>query len=70
MFVFVDDFSKTTCEKCGGSNIIQIEYPPEHPDHYDGISETLCLTCGTRTGRWSGKELGINEFEKRYGSLL
>ncbi len=67
MFVSVNDFSKTICQKCGSNNVIHVEYPPEHPEHYDGVSERVCLTCGTRVGRWSGKELGINEYEKRYG---
>lgn len=59
------DFNKPICEKCGGNYIIQVEYPPEHPEHYDGISETVCMTCARRVGRWSGKELGLDEYEKR-----
>jgi len=58
------DFSKKICEKCGGTEIIQVEYPYDHPEHYDGISETVCMTCTVRIGRWSGKELGIEEYEK------
>jgi len=67
MFVFMTDFSKNKCDTCGGIEIIQVEYPHDHPEHYDGISETVCMTCAVRIGRWSGKKLGIGEYEKRYG---
>ena len=65
MFLFMQDLNKLICEKCGGDNLIQVEYPPEHPKHYDGISEIVCMTCARRVGRWSGKELGPDEYEKR-----
>jgi len=55
------------CPKCGSNNIILVEYAWDHPDHYDGISEIYCRDCNTRIGRWSGKELKDDEFEKRYG---
>lgn len=41
-----------------------IEYNGMHPDHYDGISEIDCNDCKARFGRWSGKELIDDEFEK------
>ena len=65
MFLFMQDLNKLICEKCGGDNLIQVEYLPEHPEHYDGISEIVCMTCARRVGRWSGKELGPDECEKR-----
>lgn len=58
---------KEKCKKCGSENIIMVEYEGMHPDHYDGVSEIACNKCGTRFGRWSGKELAEEEFEKRYG---
>lgn len=65
MFVSMQDFNKIICEKCGGDKIVLVEYPPEHPERYDGISEIVCMTCAKRVGRWSGKELGPDEYEKR-----
>ena len=44
-----------------------IEYSYDNPQHYDGISEWRCETCGMRIGRWSGKELRNNEPELRFG---
>lgn len=59
---------KEKCKKCGSENIVMVEYDRMHPDHYDGVSEIACKDCSARFGRWSGKELGSNETEKRYGS--
>lgn len=59
--------SETKCRKCGSENIIRVEYDGMHPEHYDGISEIDCRDCGARFGRWSGKELGEGEVEKRGG---
>lgn len=56
------------CPKCQSENIVMVEYAYDHPEHYDGISEINCLSCKTRFGRWSGKELGPDESEKRPGS--
>ncbi len=58
---------KEKCKKCGSENIIMVEYNMMHPDHYDGVSEIKCIDCGTRFGRWSGKELGHDETERRNG---
>ncbi len=56
---------ETKCPKCQSENIIFVEYAHDHPEHYDGTSEIKCLSCGARFGRWSGKELGSDEYEKR-----
>ncbi|MFA6392894.1 MAG: hypothetical protein WCW54_02330 [Candidatus Paceibacterota bacterium] len=58
---------KEKCKKCGSENIIMVEYDGMHPDHYDGISEIDCQDCKARFGRWSGKELSLDETEKIYG---
>ena len=42
-----------------------VEYDWTNPQHYDGVSEYSCLNCGTRRGRWSGKILGLNEYEDK-----
>ncbi len=55
------------CRKCGGTNIIMVEYSYDHPEHYDGVSEVVCNDCKSRFGRWSGKELAEGEFEIRGG---
>lgn len=60
---------KEKCLKCGSTNILMIEYGWPFPlgADYDGISEIKCNDCGARTGRWSGKILKKDEFERRYG---
>lgn len=55
------------CRKCDSTGIVMVEYEGMHPNHYDGISEIMCKKCGTRIGRWSGKELQKGETEPRYG---
>jgi len=55
------------CKKCGSKNIGFAEYSYDHPEHYDRVSEIVCLDCKARFGRWSGKELAKGESEKRYG---
>ena len=55
------------CRKCQSKKIIFVEYPHDHPEHYDGVSEIVCLYCGTHFGRWSEKELDIGEDERRPG---
>ncbi len=55
------------CKKCGKRDWIRIEYGYPHPEHYDGISEWRCESCGTRFGRWTGKILSDGESEKKYG---
>ena len=44
-------------------------YAPDTPSEviYDGISEIQCQDCGTRSGRWSLRELKDGELERRYG---
>lgn len=56
---------ETKCQKCKSEKIIFVEYSWDHPEHYDGTSEIECLDCGARFGRWSGKELCPDEYEKR-----
>jgi hypothetical protein len=56
---------KATC--CQAPNIIMVQYHWESKNHYDGVSEYKCQSCGYRQGRWSGKELEDGEEEKRYG---
>ena len=57
------------CKKCGSEKIVMVEYNHEDPEHYDGISEIDCLDCKARIGRWSGKELGEGEVERRFGGM-
>jgi len=63
---------KLICAKCGSMNVLMIEYcdptgkiPFEH--QYDGISEFKCQDCGFRVGRWSGRELIGDDYERKYG---
>ena len=49
------------------SRRIGVEYNHHNVNHYDGISEWMCPDCGARRGRWSGKLLGLNEYERRWG---
>ncbi len=53
------------CKKCNSTKVIFVEYEMSHPQYYDGISEIECLDCGSRFGRWSGKELAQGEFESK-----
>lgn len=60
----------TVCPTCGNASnetITGVEYSYGHPERYDGISEWNCRKCNTRWGRWSGKVLKANEYEKRWG---
>lgn len=54
------------CLKCNGQ-IIGVEYHGLDPYHYDGISEWECAKCGSRWGRWSGRELAEGEKEPPRG---
>lgn len=45
------------------SQVIGVEYQGS----FDGVSEWRCPHCGRREGRWSGKVLGDDETEERYG---
>jgi len=42
--------------------------PFEH--QYDGISEWNCLDCKTRWGRWSGRILKGDDYEKKFGQNI
>lgn len=57
------------CKKCNSEKIILVEYDMTHTEYYDGFSEVECLDCATRIGRWSGNELGIGEFEVKFGII-
>lgn len=50
--------------KCCGE-IIGVQYPHSHPQHYDGVSEWLCFKCKKRIGRWSCRVLKDGEYEDR-----
>ena len=59
---------KPSCANCGNAeNLIGVEYSYTEPHHYDGVSEWKCDRCGSRTGRWSGKQLTGDETEPPYG---
>ena len=55
------------CGKCGGGNLVAVEYGYDEPEHYDGVSEWVCMDCGYRVGRWSGRVLTGDDRERRYG---
>ena len=55
------------CKKCGSSKIVMVEYSIDNPEYYDGASEIECQDCGARFGRWSGKQLGAGEVERKFG---
>jgi len=64
------------CIKCKSKNIMGVEYfeptekriPFEH--QYDGVSEWQCLDCKTRWGRWSGRILKDDDYEKKFGQNI
>jgi len=56
-----------SCKKCGGNNLMMVEYDRLSPEYYDGVSEIDCQDCGARIGRWSGRELVEGEVEKKSG---
>ena len=55
-----------TCPDCQ-KQMLACEYPYNHPEHYDGISEWECESCKVRFGSWYGKALTVTECEKRFG---
>ena len=56
------------CIKCNSTNLIGMEYA-DGDYRYDGISEYDCQDCGSRFGRWSGKELIGDDREPPYGEM-
>lgn len=58
-----------TCQRCAASaeHIAGVQYSYDHPEHYDGVSEWVCLKCGLRVGRWTGKILTGGATEPRFG---
>jgi hypothetical protein len=49
------------------SRVIGVEYAYDDPGHYDGVSEWRCPDCGRREGRWSGRPLQGDDFERPFG---
>lgn len=51
------------------AEVVLCQYDYDHPAHYDGASEYVCMApgCGRREGRWSGKVLVGDEYEERFG---
>ena len=45
-------------------NMVGIEYPWNHPRHYDGVSEWKCTQCGTRIDRFTNKIIPEEEREE------
>lgn len=75
--VLHDSHGHITCPKCGKPMIL-VEYSYDSPNHYDGVSEYVCIKkgqwgsmdatgCGLRVGRWSGKILTGKMQEKPFG---
>ena len=46
------------------TNVMGLQYPLDHPHHYDGVSEWHC-ECGARINRWTGEPLVLGEVAKR-----
>ena len=57
---------------CGHSKefLVYIQYPYDHPNHYDGASEITCTECKRRWGRFTGRELKEGESEAREAQWL
>jgi len=51
-------------KQTAGINYIGVEYPYDHPAHYDGVSEWNCTACGGRIGRFTSKILHGEEYEE------
>lgn len=43
-------------------NVVGIQYPYDHPAHYDGVSEWQCTHCKARFNRFTGELLGPGEY--------
>jgi DNA-directed RNA polymerase subunit RPC12/RpoP len=55
------------CPRCGPKVMGGCEYAYGSPERYDGISEWVCPSCGTRVGRWTGRVLTGSMAEPRFG---
>lgn len=56
------------CQRCDKFvTAFAIEYPHDHPEHYDGVSEYQCPRCGRREGRWTEAVLTGGSSEPRLG---
>lgn len=49
------------------SRLVGVEYLRGHPGRYDGVSEWVCPDCGYREGRWSGRALVGDDYERPLG---
>jgi len=60
----IEQLMKTgKCEKCDGK-LVCVNYDRNNIENvYDGWGELMCVKCGHRRGRWSGKVL-IGEEEE------
>lgn len=69
-----DEIPESARELYGGrthfTRVINVEYPPNCPYHYDGVSEYKCPDCSYREGRWTQKELKPNEHERVHGGFM
>lgn len=55
------------CDRNDFGRVGGVQYDYDHPEHHDGVSEWVCLTCGRREGRWTGAVLTNGASEPRYG---
>lgn len=56
------------CPECD-KPMVCCEYDYTSPEHYDGVSEFQCAEGHPviRIGRWTGRRLGPDEIEPRFG---
>lgn len=60
--------AKGKCPSCEArGRMAAVEYSYDHPEHYDGVSEHVCLRCRARYGRWTGRRLTGGATEPRLG---
>jgi hypothetical protein len=51
---------------CGHRTFTGLQYQGT-PEDYDGVSEWICQACHRHYGRWTRRELGEGEIERRHG---
>lgn len=49
-----------TCPPRYYSHLVGVEFPYDHPEHYDGVSQWMCPSCGTRWNRWTREEISTD----------
>jgi hypothetical protein len=54
---------RRTCQACGSSDVVGLDYVNRSRVGDDAVSEYECRDCSARIGRWSGRLLGDDEFE-------